>query len=294
VPKKRKNAPKRKKPAKPRLTPDEERFVEEYLIDRNGTAAYIRVHPGAKRSTAGTESYRLLKKPQIAKEVKAASRELRRACKTSAAAEVRKLALLANYDIGGAFDLTADGWVILPPRLIPYEVRQAIVGVKFKKRYERGADGKPELVEDVEYKFADKLAARDKLMRHLGLYNDLPPLEVLLAALPPDLAEAVRTALAAKVHAGGSDQDAQPPGNSGGSGATTPGNSTLDQRPDPRVPQGAPGAGPVAGAVPGGPVGPADAPVLPPLGQDDGRGGEDAGPLFDPPEGAGDGVQPDA
>jgi phage terminase small subunit len=284
VPKKRKKPPKkRKRPAKPRITPDEQRFVEEYLIDRNGTAAYIRVHPNAKRSTAGTESYKLLKKPEIKRQVRAASRELRRACKTSAVAEVRKLAMLANYDVGAAFDLTSDGWVPLPPRFIPYEIRQAIVGVKFKKRYERGADGKPELVEDVEYKFVDKLAARDKLMRHLGLYNDLPPLEVLLAALPPDVAEAVRAAIAAKVSAA----------RDGGSGARPVGPATGDAGvaagPDPARPDaadagGGAGPGPVAGGVDPLP-GPADrGPLHPPVGEDpDGRVQGD-GPLFDEAE----------
>jgi phage terminase small subunit len=173
---------------KPALTLDEERFVDEYLIDRNGRAAYTRANPGTKRSTAAQQASRLLNKRNVAEAVRVGSRELARACKVNAEKEIRGLAMLANYDIGAAFDLTADEWVPLPPRKIPYEVRQAIVGVKINRRKEAGGV----VVETVEYRFADKIAARDKLMRHLGLYKDLPPLETVLALLPRELADEIR------------------------------------------------------------------------------------------------------
>lgn len=195
------------------LSADEERFVEEYLIDRNGTAAYIRANPGTRKTTAGEMASRLLKKRKVAQAVAAGSRELARRCGVSAAKEVNGLALLANYDIGDAFDLTADDWVPLPPRKIPYETRKAIVGFKVTRRRLKSGGDEDYEVETVEYKFADKLAARDKLMRHLGLYKDLPPLEVLLAALDPQIAEAVRRALAQAVQSG-----ADPGGGAAGGG----------------------------------------------------------------------------
>jgi len=183
----------------PKLKPDDERFVDEYLIDRNGTAAYLRVHPHVKRRTAGESASKLLKKNNIQAAIKAGSKQLQKQARFSAAREVRELALLANYDIGAAFDLSVEDWVPLPPRLIPYEVRKCIVGVKVKPILDK--DGNV-VEKQVELKFADKLAARDKLMRHLGLYKDLPVVEVLLAALPPEQANAVRAALAASVHGG--------------------------------------------------------------------------------------------
>lgn len=201
------------------LTPDEERFVEEYLIDRNGTAAYLRVKPGTLRTTAGELASRLLKKVRVKAAVASGSRELNKRARVSAAKEVRGMALLANYDIGAAFDMTQGDWVPLPPRLIPYEIRLAIVGVKVRRTKIPGLHGSskhcPEcgkevefvapVVETVEYKFADKVAARDKLMRHLGLYQELPPLEKLIDAIHEhhpdypgiDFRETVRQALAA-------------------------------------------------------------------------------------------------
>jgi phage terminase small subunit len=47
------------------LHPRVQAFADEYLRDLNGTAAYLRVHPTASVRTAGTESWRLLKNPEV-------------------------------------------------------------------------------------------------------------------------------------------------------------------------------------------------------------------------------------
>lgn len=186
-------------PAETALTPDEERFVEEYLIDFNGTAAYLRVHPGVKRWSAKVMASRLLTKVNLQEAIKLGAEDLTAQANVTAVEVVTGLAKLAFYDFGAAYDLSTDDWRPLPPRKIPRDVRLAIQGVKIVKRH----DDEGNVVETVEYKFADKNAAFDKLMRYLSLYRDLPALEVLLGALPPDVAATVRTALAASVHEGG-------------------------------------------------------------------------------------------
>ena len=47
------------------LTPKEQRFVEEYLVDLNATQAYVRSHPGTKANTARVEASKHLTKPNI-------------------------------------------------------------------------------------------------------------------------------------------------------------------------------------------------------------------------------------
>lgn len=254
----------------PKLKPDEERFVDEYLIDRNGTAAYIRVYPEASRAAAAVAASRLLRKANVKAAIAAGSKQIRKQSRTSAAREVRELALLANYDIGAAFDLSVDDWVPLPPRLIPYEMRKCIVGVKVKPILDK--DGNV-VEKQVELKFADKLAARDKLMRHLGLYKDLPVVEVLLAALPPEQANAVRAALAASVH-GGRD-----PGGGADDTITNPGTDRAG--PD----LGSPGTrrqpGPVADRVSEFSGDPANRAGVSPGRENDGGGDEDSPALCD-------------
>lgn len=47
------------------LTPKEQRFVEEYLVDLNATQAYLRSHPGVKTTSASSESAKYLGNPWI-------------------------------------------------------------------------------------------------------------------------------------------------------------------------------------------------------------------------------------
>jgi phage terminase small subunit len=244
--------------APPRLTPKEERFVEEYLVDLNGTAAYRRAFPKAGPATARTNASQLLAKANVRAAVRKRRQQVEQRTKVTAERVVRELARLAFADLGDVADLSDPD----QPRLkrhIPPDARRALQEVS---RTQHG----------VKIKLADKQAALDKLMRHLGLYQDLPPLEVLLGLLPPELAGPLRETLARSL----------PPG-AGAGGA--PGHG-----PEPGGPAGGPGAvlhgggpdpGPVAESVPGGPVEAADAPVLPPGGQELRGGGEDAGPLFD-------------
>lgn len=254
------------------LTADEERFVDEYLIDRNGTAAYIRAFPGTKRGTAATMSCLLLKKLKIASAIREGRKALSRRSRVSADSVVRGIARLAFYDIGGAMDLTKDEPTFLSPREIPYELRLAIQAVKVTRRKLKSEDGEDYEIENIEYKFADKLSAFDKLSKHLGLYKELPPLEVLLALLPPDLREPVRASLAASLLEGAG----------GGGGADREPDPALPAAgPDGGVPEGGADAGPVAGGVSERPVEAADAPVLSPKRKDHGGGGEDPSPLFE-------------
>lgn len=53
------------------LHPRVKAFADEYLRDLNGTAAYLRIHPTASVRTAGTESWRLLKNPEVRRYVDA-------------------------------------------------------------------------------------------------------------------------------------------------------------------------------------------------------------------------------
>lgn len=59
-----------------KLTPKQQRFVEEYLVDMNGTAAYIRAGYTATGNAAAVNAARLLTNAHIASAVQAARAEL--------------------------------------------------------------------------------------------------------------------------------------------------------------------------------------------------------------------------
>ena len=65
-----------------KLTPKQSRFVDEYLIDLNGTKAAIRA--GYSKKTASEVGYENLRKPQIAEAVAEAKKERSEATKIDA------------------------------------------------------------------------------------------------------------------------------------------------------------------------------------------------------------------
>lgn len=68
------------------LTPNEHRFVQEYLIDLNGTQAYMRVFPHVKPTSARVEACRMLAKPNIQESIAKGKQE--RAQRTGISADI--------------------------------------------------------------------------------------------------------------------------------------------------------------------------------------------------------------
>jgi phage terminase small subunit len=139
-----------------KLTPKQKRFIEEFLLDLNGTAAYKRAGYNAKGHGAEVNAAKLLRNTEVASAIAEAKTE--RSPRTEASAEkvITELARIAFFDVRRAFN--ADG-TTKPLDQIDDDTAAAISGI------EAGEFG-PKI------KLACKLAALDKLARHLGLLND--------------------------------------------------------------------------------------------------------------------------
>lgn len=264
-------------PKEPSLTPEQERFVDEYLVDLNGTEAYLRAFPGnKKRTTAATESWRLLRTPKIAASIRIARRDQSIRTKVTADKVLREIASIAFADVTSVLDLSQDSPVSLPPRLIPVDTRRAIAAVKVKRRRQVIPEVGEWDTEELEYKLHDKVSALDKLCKRLNLYRELPPLESVLAILPPHVASRLRAELAAAVLAGSG-----PTGNLAESGVVPI--APTQGRPDDPIRGDGMETRPVAASVLGRPgASPGDV-VLPAGGEERDECGEDVGALFDPP-----------
>lgn len=160
------------------LTARQKRFVEEYVIDRNAVQAYFRAFGRLKPSgktlsyrTAATQSQRLLQTPEIQAELKAAEREYQRRCRVDGLRILRAWVNIGFADPADAFDRDPQGGPLVARKLhdIPTPTRRAIQSVKVKRRRIAGNRDEVYEVEEVEYKFADRLAALAKLGEHLGL-----------------------------------------------------------------------------------------------------------------------------
>jgi phage terminase small subunit len=144
-----------------RLTPKQETFVREYLVDLNATQAAIRA--GYSPRTANKQGAQLLAKPAIRAAIAAAKLDRGERLGVEADRVLREIASMAFYD---PVDLTGLG----SPRDIkhlPEDVRRAIVGWSWDRNG------------NFTIKLADKSKALDQLARHLSLYNDKVELQGL-------------------------------------------------------------------------------------------------------------------
>ena len=173
------------------LTEQELRFVTEYVSDGNATRAYRAAFDCTGRTTGAVmvAASRLVRKRKVQEEIRVQRAEARKRLRVTPTRLQRELAAIAFADIGDVLDFsdTANGVRFRPFQDIPPNARKALESVTVQVK------GEDSYV--VAVKLRDKLSALDKLAKMLGLYQELPPLEVLLMALPPNIADRVRVAL---------------------------------------------------------------------------------------------------
>jgi phage terminase small subunit len=142
-----------------RLTPSQERFVEEYLVDFNATQAAIRA--GYSPKTANKQGPRLSAKPGIRARIDAALAEMSRRTGINQDRVIRELARLAlvnPLDVVNAVDGT------LKPDASRDE-SAAIQSVRVKVIPGRTGD-----IIEREVKLHDKLKPLELLGKHLGMF----------------------------------------------------------------------------------------------------------------------------
>lgn len=141
------------------MTPRQARFVEEYLVDLNGTQAAIRA--GYSEKTANEQATRLLAKAHIQEAVQAGQRE--RSARTGVTADrvIQELARIAFADPRKVM-MWGPGGVVLRESSELSDDDAAIVAEVSETRSENGGS--------IKAKLWSKPDALEKLARHLGLY----------------------------------------------------------------------------------------------------------------------------
>ena len=140
------------------MTPRQQRFVEEYLVDLNAHQAALRA--GYSRRSARQIVTKLLRQPEIAEAV---NRELaQRQERTRIAADrvLLELARIAFVDIGRLADWGPEGMKLKPRDEVSKDDVAAIAEIA------TGGEGTPQRV-----RLHDKQRALDAIARHLGLYG---------------------------------------------------------------------------------------------------------------------------
>lgn len=143
------------------MTPKQEAFINEYLIDKNATQAAIRAGYSARSAMQIGEQN--LRKHEIAKEIE--SRMAIAAEKAGLSAELVFASLARELRFDPADLYNKDG-SLKSIHDIPEDARKCLVGVE---SVQIGGEDSPATVHKL--KWVNPAQAREQAMKHLGLYE---------------------------------------------------------------------------------------------------------------------------
>lgn len=144
------------------LTPKQARFVEEYLVDLNGAAAVRRA--GYKHKRPDALAYDLLRKQEICDALNAAQRE--RSARTGITADrvLKEIARVAFADPRAVMAWGPGGVTLRESSELSADEAAAVAEVSETWTDSGGGSRK--------VKLHDKVAALEKLAKHVGLYDE--------------------------------------------------------------------------------------------------------------------------
>ena len=147
----------------PRRFRKQHRFVNEYLVDMNGTQAAIRA--GYSRKTAGSQGFDLLKKPEIQDALAARWQELQQEAALTPEKVVAEFVRLGFSDIRNYVSWNQDGVCVKDSDRLTPEQSAAVAEVWETT----DKDG----VKSVRVKLHDKKGSLDSLAKYYKLFQDI-------------------------------------------------------------------------------------------------------------------------
>lgn len=155
------------------LSDIERRFVEEYLVDCNATAAARRA--GYRAADLKRQAYDTLHRPRVSEAIAEAQAERAARVEVQSDEVLREIKLFAMADPADLFD--SDG-VFLPISQMPPTIRRAIASFEIEELFEAGSDGKKFCIgRTVKVKLWDKPKGLELLGKHLKLWAERQILE---------------------------------------------------------------------------------------------------------------------
>jgi len=143
------------------LTPKQERFAAEYLVDLNATQAAIRA--GYSPKTAGAQGEQLLRNVRISTAVSKAMAKRAQATGVTAERVIKELARVAFADPRGILEWGPDGVKLRKSADLTDDQAAAVAEVSESRTAAGGT---------LKAKMHDKVRALELLGKHLGLFTD--------------------------------------------------------------------------------------------------------------------------
>lgn len=151
------------------LTPKQQRFVEEYLIDLNGTRAAIRA--GYSQKTAFIIAYENLNKPYIVAAIAKAQDERSKRVHITQDDVLKEIAKLGFSNMLDYMSVNDSGLIFTDFSRLTRETAAAIQELVIDEYVEKdGDDLHP--IKKTRFKIADKRGALELLGKHLGMFAD--------------------------------------------------------------------------------------------------------------------------
>jgi phage terminase small subunit len=156
----------------------EDKFIDEWLRDFNGTRAYLKAYGTKSRKAARVAAARKLQEPHIKQAIAERQEDIRRRARVDIDWVVAEEMKLASANIKDVFD---GHWTLTSPDQLTDEVGSTVASVEVK---ESGTDPDTGEVQYLyRYKLWDKGKALERLGRHLGMYSDRIQAEIDLGSL---------------------------------------------------------------------------------------------------------------
>ncbi len=149
------------------LTPKQARFVDEYLVDLNATAAARRA--GYSARTAHSIGEENLRKPEIQEAVQARMKDRQNRTEITADRVLKELARVAFFDPRKLFN--PDGSP-KPINELDDDTAAALAGMDVLEEFDGSGKDRVFVGYTKKYKVSDKNTALTNAMRHLGLLKD--------------------------------------------------------------------------------------------------------------------------
>ena len=144
-----------------KLTPRQQRFVEEYLVDLNGTQAAIRAGYSAK--CADVQGSRLLANAKISEAVVKAKADRSKRTQITADRVLQEYARIAFSDMRTFAEWSKDGVTLKDSDELPDDTAACVAEVS-ETTSEKGGS--------IKFKLHDKKGALDSVARHLGMFKE--------------------------------------------------------------------------------------------------------------------------
>lgn len=151
------------------LTPKQQRFVAEYLVDLNATAAYIRAGYAARGNAAEVNASRLLRNAQVSLSVQDAMKERETRTHITQDRVLQELARIAFFDIRRLY---RDDGSMKAPHELDDDAAAVLSGVEVLEEFDGIGAERSLIGHTKKAKVWDKGNALTLAMRHLGMLTD--------------------------------------------------------------------------------------------------------------------------